>query len=354
MPPPPPDHDCSFSEAALAYIAELEAQVAELRHRLDTHERHRFGQRSEKMPTPGEQLRKEGAKADPAATQALRQERREAKARLVKERFEHPVAPEIAACCPACQAGPLRPLGPGEVTQVIERVPARLVVHEHVVHKMVCPVCEHIETARSSVRRFGEQGQYGASVVADVVVSKTADALPLYRLSARYDREGLRLHRNTMVDLFHRAAEEVEPLYARLRALVAQQPVVLADETVLKRQRGDTTGKAGNGWMWTFIADLAYDVLITYAYSVDRSGQTPVKVLGGTTGTLLVDAYTAYNPVTMPGSRIRAGCLAHARRKVFEAKMDGGDAAEVGLARILDAYRVLPAARTRANPARCA
>ena len=42
--------------------------------------------------------------------------------------------------------------------------------------------------------------------------------------------------------------------------------------------------------------------------------------------TLLVDAYTGYNKVTISEGRTRAGCLAHARRKLFEAK----DAAHFG------------------------
>jgi len=347
VPPPLPDHDCSFSEPALAYIAEveakvsdLEAEVRELKARLEVHERHRFGQKSEKMPPPREALKKEGEKADPAAIQALREERREAKARLGKERVEHKVAPEVQACCPRCQAGPLRPLGSGEVTRVVERVPARLVVHEHVVQTMVCPACEHIETARTAVRRFGQQGQYGASVVADIIVSKTVDAVPLYRLSARTEREGLRLHRNTMLDLYHRGADELLPVYRRLVALVATAAVVQADETVLRRQRGEVKGQSGNGWMWTFLADVGSALLVAYVYSATRSGQTPVKVLGGTPGTLVVDAYTGYNPVTTPGNRTRSGCLAHSRRKFFDAKKDGGAAADAGLALLLEAYRV--------------
>lgn len=51
----------------------------------------------------------------------------------------------------------------------------------------------------------------------------------------------------------------------------------------------------------------------------DRSGETPMQVLGGTGGTLVVDMYTGYNQVTGTGGRERAGCLAHARRKSSEA-----------------------------------
>ena len=54
----------------------------------------------------------------------------------------------------------------------------------------------------------------------------------------------------------------------------------------------------------------------------NRSGETPQQVLGGTKGTLVVDGYTGYNKVTQVDGRRRAGCLAHARRKLFAA-MEG-------------------------------
>ena len=53
------------------------------------------------------------------------------------------------------------------------------------------------------------------------------------------------------------------------------------------------------GFVWTFLADN----LIAYRFSGDRSGETPAKVLGASTGTLVVDMYTGYNAVTGTGKR---------------------------------------------------
>jgi transposase len=87
--------------------------------------------------------------------------------------------------------------------------------------------------------------------------------------------------------------------------------------------------------MWTFRAEK----LVAYEFSPSRSGQTPLAVLGGTQGTLLVDAYTGYNPVVDVNGRVRAGCLAHVRRKFFEALPNAPDA-QTALDLILDVYRV--------------
>src|SRR5450755_3539032 len=92
----------------------------------------------------------------------------------------------------------------------------------------------------------------------------------------------------------------------------------------------------------TFIADT----LIAYRFSVDRSGETPKEVLGGTKGTLVVDAYTGYDRVTQPDGRRRAGCLARARRKLFAA-MEGEPEAREALDMIRDGYLVEHAAKER-------
>jgi hypothetical protein len=60
--------------------------------------------------------------------------------------------------------------------------------------------------------------------------------------------------------------------------------------------------------------------LAVYRYAADRSGETPKKILGDSQGRLVVDQHTGYNAVTKPGKRTRAGCLAHARRKIFEQR----------------------------------
>lgn len=346
MPPLPTDHECAWTQAASAHIANLEARVAELEQQLAQQREQQFGPKSERdktpegaMPPPEKALR-QGQPRDPEKTRAERQKNREKKVQLQTVTTSHPVAPDAAACCPSCKAGPMQELGKPEAQVIFERVPARFVRHEHLVQKMICRRCDHIETAKHDVRRFGQQGQYGASVVADIVVGKIADALPLHRLSARCDREGFRLHRNTMLDLFHRAARELGPLYAALIAQIILRQVVQADETVLKQQKSDSKGQLGNGWMWTFLSDDGEHPLIAYRYSASRSGETPITVLGGTTGVLVVDGYTGYNQVTTPQARSRAACLAHARRKFWKARSTDPVAAAKALALILDVYRV--------------
>lgn len=78
-------------------------------------------------------------------------------------------------------------------------------------------------------------------------------------------------------------------------------------------------------------------------FSRSRSGETPVRVLGDTLGKLVVDGYSGYK-VTVPGGRERAGCLAHLRRKFFDARSTAPAAAKRAMDFILEVYKIERAA----------
>ena len=176
-------------------------------------------------------------------------------------------------------------------------------VHEQEV--LVCPCCQTQRVAQAPKRPF-DKSPYGPGLVAHVIVQKCACSVPIYRLEKQFNWLGIPMSRSTMTDLFHLAAEKLRPLYQRLLYRVAHEQIVLADETTLKMQE-----RGKRGYMWTFRAGK----LVTYKFAPSRSGATPSTVLGGTTGTLVVDAYSGYNAVVDVDGRVRAGRLAHVRRK---------------------------------------
>jgi transposase len=321
----PEEHECAWRDEALGLRAELE----QLKAQLAMLQRAVFGRKSEKLPSPSQELRKQRGGVAPEQTQATRAARRAQKAALPEERFEHAVPAELCVC-PKCGSEELSPLGQPEEQTVYERVPEHFVRHVHVLQKLACRCGEYIVTAPGP-RRVAEQTSYGPGLVAHLVTSKCADSTPFYRLEKACKRSGMPLSRSTMVDLFHRAAFELTPIYDALMAYIAGHDVVQADETTLKMQT-----RAAKGWLWTFLAPDA----IGYRFAPSRSGQTPVQVLGGTPGTLVVDAYTGYNKVCTPEQRQRAGCLAHVRRKLFEAREMAPDDVAIALGLILDVYRV--------------
>jgi len=281
-----------------------------MRSQLEALTRAVFGKKSEKMPP---MTREVATPPSRASTTSKRADRAEAKEKFVTEEIQHKVEPE-ARTCPACSRE-AKPAGTKD-SVVLEWVPGYFRRQRHVRETLACSCGDYIVTAEAPARVF-DRSQYGPGFVAHLVVQKCADSIPLYRIEKQFEHAGIPVSRSTMTDLFHRAGRLVEPLVKRVAAIVKASDLVLADETTHRMQSSDK-----RPYLWTFVAGK----FVLYRFALDRSGATPEAVLGDSTGILLVDAYTGYNAVTTPERRERAGCLAHARRKFFDASTLSPDA----------------------------
>ena len=321
----PEDHHCAWREWAEV----LEERVDTLEARLAVLERHVFGRRSEKLPAIKDQLRV-GDRRNGDAAQERRRQNAEKRAEL-PERLIHHRVPDDKRVCPKCGGTKLRPLGDGKTSTVYEHITERFERQVHVQETLACRCGEGIVTAEPPPKVV-DKGQYGPGFIAHLITAKCGDSLPLYRLEKHYQRIGLPIARATMVEQFHRAAELLAPISKQLLDEIAASDLVQADETPLKVQ---AKGKCRTSYLWTFLADKN----IAYRYSPSRSGETAQKLLGGTTGALVVDAYTGYNSVVTPAGRVRVGCWAHVRRRFFDS-LSAAPAAQQMLDLILALYRV--------------
>ena len=302
-------------------IEQLLAQVNQLRHLV-------FGRKSEKavkVPSLAAELRANADGETPAPKTPDREKgedhpRRKLTPREVRRTVVETV-PEAQRRCPHCHELAQKPMGAGKESLVLEHLAAAFDLIRYVRETCVCPCGKHVVTATSADKPF-DKCQYGPKLIAHLIASKCQDGLPLNRLKARWAREGADLSVNTMYDLLHRAAELLAPLGARIGELVAQAELVQADETPLTIAKHG--GKPHRGFAWVFLTgELAY-----YKFSPSRSGKTPLEILGGTTGKLLADAYSGYNPVTLPDGRDRAGCWSHVRHNFFLALPAAGAVAQ--------------------------
>ena len=326
---------------ATAALSAMGERVAAMQSTLEKLQRHVFGRRSEKMPRVSDEIRDPStAEADREAALQKRRENAAKKRELPTRRIEHKV-PEDRKVCPKCGGHDFTPLGEGKLTEESELGPARVARRLHVQEKLRCRCGETIITADAPAKVF-DRTRFGPTFMAQVAVSKCADSIPLYRQAKAYRRAGVPVDDSTLGDLFCRTAEGAAPLFTRLLELVPASEIVLADETTMRVLAKKKTRTA---WLWSFIArDQAEKEIIAYVFSKSRSGETPVRVLADTIGKLLVDGYSAYNKVTVPGSRERAGCLAHARRKFFDAQSTAPEAARKAMDFILEVYKVERAA----------
>jgi transposase len=358
----PRKHECRWrrlAEQQAAAAEQAQSEITELRARLESaegklasaeaqiqeYERRLFGRSTERVVPVDRELRESDA-ADSAPEQGPEPiagnddggtsspKRRRKKARpqeapgLRQETIEHPVS-DATRRCPHC--GDLaQPIGTGKFTTEWEYVPGYFIRRRHIQEVVACRCGQHVARAEAPLRVF-DRTQFGPGLIAYLIVSKCGDAMPIYRAEKHFKRLGVPIARSTLSELVHRAAEILEPLYRALLVLIVADLHCQADETSFRLQNRPDK----RGFVWTFLAGT----LVAYVFSGDRSGQTPSRVLGGTTGSLVVDAYTGYNDVTDVDGRTRAGCWSHARRYLFRA-LDTAPEARDGLDLILELFRV--------------
>lgn len=301
-------------------IEGLQQQLARAEARNEQLTRALYGRRSEQIPDPKRVARRRAsAQRTPeereAARQASREKTRARRAELpAVEKFI--AIPDELRVCEVCHGTDLHAVGEGEVSEQIEHIPARTVRIRWVREKLACACGRCILTAPPPPQ-VREGGLYGPGFHAQVVVAKTCDVMPLHRQAKALAREGCHVNPTQLGAMFHRVADQVEPIYKAIAALVPEASHVSADETPQPvMQKGGTK----KGWMWTFIVANA----ILFRYDASRGGKVPASVLGDSQGVLHVDGYSGYNAVTVPDKRRRAGCWSHVRRKLFELRADHG------------------------------
>src|SRR5438552_3233222 len=110
----------------------------------------------------------------------------------------------------------------------------------------------------------------------------------------------------------------VKPLTDLMAGRVKKSDVIHTDETRVPVQDGTKKGQCKSGRMWTYIGDEA-NPYVVYDYTPDRTRAGPAKILDGYARYLQADAYSAYDGI-YAGGVIEVACMAHARRKFFDAK----------------------------------
>ena len=232
---------------------------------------------------------------------------------LTRERIEHEL-PESERQCPRC-ARPMDKIGE-EVSERLEYVPATLKVIEDVRAKYACNCGGGVKTASKPPQPI-EKGVAGASLLAQVVVSKYADHCPLHRQEGIFRRHGAEISRKTMCGWMKQTADLLAPLYNRLKRQALDSKVVQTDDTpvsVLDRK----LPKTRTGRFWTYVGAEA----TVYDYTPTRKRAGPEEFLKEYRGYLQADAYAGYDRLYAEPERgvVEVGCFAHARRKFYEAR----------------------------------
>lgn len=177
---------------------------------------------------------------------------------------------------------------------------------------MQAPVAPHII----------DKGIPTANLLAQVLISKYADYLPLYRQEQIYACAGVELPRSTLADWVGRCGVELTPLVERLRACLLGHAVLHADETPVP-MLSPGKKKTHRAYIWAYATPQTAAVQgVVYDFQPSRSGQACRDFLADWQGKLVCDDYQGYKAGFTQGIT-EAGCWAHARRKFFELSERG-------------------------------
>jgi transposase len=286
---------------------------------------------------------------EPRAPSRPRRSRKLDLERLIQVHIEHDV-PEADKVCSGCGEHRAR-IGVDEA-RVIEFIPARFELHIHILPKYACSHCRDGVVAPPTPQRVLSGCVAGAGLLAQLIVSKFSDHLPLYRFEDISTRHGLYLPRSTLCDWVGAVADLLEPLYELEKQLVKTAPVIWTDDTYVTVLGGEQPGShKGRFWVYIGPAGFPYDV---YDFTENRKRDGPTQFLADYAGYLQADAFSGYDGIfTGSGGKIvEVACWAHARRKFFEARSSSPAEASLVLEMIRRLYEVEDRARSLDDDAR--
>lgn len=254
-------------------------------------------------------------------------------------RIDNPIpVPADERACPRCQQ-PREPIKP-ETTEVIDLIPAEIVVRVDIREKLCCKACDGELVRAPAGDKVVPGGLYGSGLVAHMTVAKYKDGLPLHRINDQFERLGLRIPSSTMANQIEWATDLLRPIWRVLQEMVLEAEFMHVDGTgypVLDRE--NKTIRLGSLWGFVGGQDCA---AFLYTSTGKREAQRPTEVgpidfLKRRRGYIIADASSLFDPLfTQPGV-FEVGCNMHGRR-YFVRALDGGD---VRAALPVDAFKAL-------------
>jgi transposase len=162
--------------------------------------------------------------------------------------------------------------------------------------------------------------------------------LPLYRQEQRFKREGVDIPYSTISDWIKNGCLLIDPLAEALKKLILASDYLHADETPLKVLDKNKKGTTHRGYYWVYHKSI--DGLVWFDYQQGRGREVPAEILKDFKGYLQTDGYAVYDLFKEKEEVEVLHCMAHARRKFFEAKDSSKDIAAYVLEQIGLLYEI--------------
>ncbi len=224
--------------------------------------------------------------------------------------------------CPKCSSE-MHTMGK-ETREELKLIPAKAVIVRHIRHVYACRNCEaasdHVPIIKAEMPEPVIKGGFASpETIAHIAVQKFMMASPLYRQEQEWKQSGILLSRQTMSNWLIKACEEwLMPIYEEMKLSLCNHDVLHADETTLQVLKEPGKAAQSKSYMWLYrTSGEAKHQIVIYDYQPDRRHIHPGKFLKNFKGYLHTDGYEGYHK--LPEDIIIVGCLAHLRRKFFDA-----------------------------------
>jgi transposase len=237
--------------------------------------------------------------------------------------------PADQRACPRC--GAERTCIGHDVTEVVELIPAEVIVRRDRREKLACEPCDG-QLVRAPVgEKVVASGKLGLALVAALLVDKYVDGLPLHRQRERYQRLGIDLSVSTLADQVKWCTDLLRPLWRAALAEVIAARVMHLDGTGLAVLDPSVPGNKKLGALWGYVGVNANEIVAAYLYvsSGKATGQRPGELgpqdmLDLREGPTVADASGLFDASFAKPKLIECGCNMHARRYFVKA-LDAGD-----------------------------
>jgi transposase len=324
--------------ASRAEVAFKQAVIDKLTHENAVLKRLKFAAKSEAYSAEQKSLLDETLDSDLAAVAAeiegMQASTKAAGEKQVPKREKLPAAlprreirhePENTTC--GCGT-PMQRIGE-DVAEKLDYQPGVFTVERHIRGKWVCKCCHQKGEGRITQAPVAphviDKGLPTTGLLAQVLVAKYLDHLPLYRQEAIFERAGHLIARSTLAQWVGECGVQLQPLVDALAAELLRQPVLHADETPVAMLKPGH-GKTHRAYLWSYCTTAFNPIkAVVFDFADSRGGQHVRDFLGlpgtqdkpGWHGKLVTDDFSGYKACFELGVT-EVGCMAHARRKFHE------------------------------------
>ena len=248
----------------------------------------------------------------------------------------HDIPEEEKVCACGCR---LKKVGENS-TKRLRIIPAKMYAIEDIYPKYACPNCEGSGDEDNPVFRQAPAARYFIpksiatnELLAYVMTNKFCEHMPFYRQEKAFERRCITVTRADMSNWQEQIYKRLKPLDSLIMEHIKTGTTMNMDETtvrVLKYKNRTENENRKKSYVWLGIGGPKNKKAVIYRYYESRNAKFIKPFINGFKGWLQTDEYPGYETalkehnLLYPDDKIiHVACLAHVRRKFFDASLNG-------------------------------